>query len=106
MSQFHLVALSLSTNETTDDFAFIFESIKQAMAKHVALEWTPKYLMADAAFQIQNGLKSIFPSLVDSDTSILMCWFHVTKAISKHAFINLKNRDGIQNDIQILHMNG
>lgn len=59
--------------------------------------------MADAAFQIQNGFEHTFPHVVGLENFILMCWFHVMKAIQKFKFECVDNKEQIKNDIRTLH---
>lgn len=52
--------------------------MKKALFEKFNVELNPKYLIADAARSIQNAFKMTF-----ADSEILMCWFHMRKALSK-----------------------
>lgn len=64
--KFHFLALSLSTNETSNDFGFLFNAIKCAAELHHKMKVTPKYIMSDAASQIANRFKHTFPDVVEN----------------------------------------
>lgn len=70
---FHPIALMLSTFEKTEDFKFLFESVKHNIASIFNVEMKPRTLIAYAASTIHNGFKDVFPV----DTKENMCWYHV-----------------------------
>lgn len=78
--KFHPFGLAVSTHETTKDFTFLFSSLKEALQKHFNVEFSPQYLISDAAKSIQNAFTSVF-----NGSSTIMCWFHMRKALSKKA---------------------
>lgn len=45
MGQFHVVAMSLSTNETSSDYEFLFTSVKEAVATHLNVKIEPHFLI-------------------------------------------------------------
>lgn len=102
--KFHFLGLSLSTNETSNDYAFLFGAIKNAAEVHHKVKVNPRYLMSDAASQIPNGFKYTFPEVVDTDYWSLMCVFHLLKAIHAYAFNSTDHRDQIKADIKILQV--
>lgn len=106
MNQFHMLALSLSSNETTDNFAFLFEAVKNAALKYHNMIINPTYVMADAAFQISNGFRYAFPEAIGDEHNTLMCFFHVLKAINGFKFQNPASKEKVKIDIKVLQMCG
>lgn len=92
IGQFHFLALSLSTNEKTDDYALLFASIKNAVSVHLKANVSPKYIMCDAANQISNGFKHTFPEVENNKFWNLMCEFHVMKAVNSFSFNKNENK--------------
>lgn len=106
MNQFHILALSLSSSETSNDYAFLFDAVKNEAKKHHNIDVNPNYIMADAAFQMSNAFESIFPYVVDNDFNTLMCMFHVLKAINAFKFQHSGSKEKIKIDIKVLQMCG
>ena len=52
---FHPLAKSICSNETEEDFAFAFNSIKNDVKSIFNFDYKPNTLMADAAEAITNG---------------------------------------------------
>lgn len=104
MGHFHFLALSLSSNETSDVYGFLFASIQNAASKYHKHNMKPRYLMADAAFQISNGFKHTFPYVEDIVHWILMCYFHLMKAVNGYSFEEIVNKENIKDDIRALHL--
>ena len=71
---FHPFGLSITSNETSKDFEFIFSSLKRTKPTY-----SPKYLIADCAQSITNGFESVF----GTDYTRIFCWFHVKTNIEK-----------------------
>ena len=78
--KFHLVAFCVSSQEDEGAYSFFFQSIKRGMEKHFNIDYKPKYIMSDGALAIFNAAEAVF----GADTSHLMCFFHVSKAVEKH----------------------
>lgn len=97
----HMVCASLSSNETTDDWAFIFTAVAVAAKKHQSIETKPTHVMTDAAMAIKNGFLSTFPD-VDGTDYDLMCGFHMKKALNTAKYRNKENKADIKNDVNIL----
>lgn len=57
---FHPSGLSVSVDEKEDDFAFIFQAIKDGIYKIHNIDVKPLALIADAAGAIRNGFKRVF----------------------------------------------
>lgn len=71
---FHLIGLIISSNETTADYKFAFQSLQLGVQKFVGTELKPDALICDAAGAIHNGFDNTFGDLV---TIIVMCYAHV-----------------------------
>lgn len=54
MEQFHFLALSISSNETSNDFAFVFAAIKNAATTHFKIDIKPKHIKYFAQYVLQN----------------------------------------------------
>ena len=71
-------------NETQEDFAFIFNSLKLALQKICREDYQPTILIADGSAAIENGFREAYNHL----THRVMCWAHAVRNIDKH--LNLK----------------
>lgn len=103
IGQFHFLALSLSTNEKTDDYALLFASIKNAAGVHLKVNASPTFKMSDAASQISNGFKHTFPGVENNKFGNLMCEFPVLKAVNSFAFNSIENKSEVMADIETLN---
>lgn len=100
---FHLFATMVSQNERNGDFEFLFSTLKTAAANLFSHDFSPKILISDAADAIHIGFKKVF----GDDVLILMCWFHMKKAVTKHLPSVVKNKDiqkNILDDIDKIHI--
>ena len=61
--QFHPFGLSVCINETQEDFAFIFKSLKSAVLYINAFDYQPTILIADASPAITHGFLEAFERL-------------------------------------------
>ncbi len=92
---FHPFGIALTFNEKADDFAFLFDSIRQAAKTH-GIEYTPSILIADSASAITNGFQKVIitssPLFLKSNnysknlkvftmTHRGVCWAHATRGI-------------------------
>lgn len=102
MQKFHMIALSLASNETTDNFQFLFDAVKNSVLKFHNKEMKPTFLMSDAAFQISNGCLAAFSNSIP--LTILMCFFHVAKAIEAYKFQKHSNKELIKSQIKVLQL--
>lgn len=102
IGQFHLLALGLSTNEKTDDYAMLFDSVKSGASLHLKMNVNPKFIMSDAANQISNDFKYTFRGVEEHQFWNLMCEFHVMKSINAFAFNSIDNKTEIKADIKTL----
>lgn len=99
--QFHPIGFGLSTNETSDDYVFMFKSMKDGILQFTSESIEPTHLVADADPAIHNGFRKIF----GDDAKIIMCYAHVMGNIDrKYAFASLENKEELKNDIRKLHL--
>lgn len=76
---FHLFGTLVSKDEKAADFEFAFKTVKDAVRKIFNHQMNPKIIISDAAGAIHNGAKAVF----GTEILILMCWFHLKKAVKK-----------------------
>lgn len=89
--KFHLFATMLSKYERNDDFEFLFSTLKSAAHNFFQYDFTPKILISDAADAIHIGFKKVF----GVDVLILMCWFHMKKAVKNHLPSVIGNKQAV-----------
>lgn len=99
--KFHMICASISTNETSDDWAFIFTAVAIAGKKHHNIDVRPTHIMTDAAMAIKNGFLASFPYVEGTDYD-LMCGFHMKKSLITATYLDKENEVGIKNDINIM----
>ena len=80
--QFHPFGISVCTNETEHDFAFVFDCVKSGLKDIFDSDYKPKVLQADAAPSITKGFKKAF-GYSDTDFTRLNCWPHVQRNLEK-----------------------
>lgn len=71
----------MCTSETTNDYEFVFRSIKEGVENVTSEVYSPKVIVADAAHAIGKGFQNVF----GENTIVKMCWAHVKMAIAKKA---------------------
>lgn len=76
---FHLSGITVASNEKTEDFRFLFASLKKGIFNVTGEEFEIKTLVADGAGAIHNGFKLTF----GDDSTILMCWVHMQKKLEE-----------------------
>lgn len=100
MKKFHALCFALCVIETTEDFTFIFETLKNSVQKFTETELAPKVLISDASLAIRNAFTNVFPSV----ETLIMCYVHVLRNVDKRKNkYQKKNRNEIMRDIGILH---
>ncbi|KAJ6642716.1 hypothetical protein Bhyg_07670 [Pseudolycoriella hygida] len=77
---FHLTAMCVSTTEREEDFTFFFQTIKDTIFKIFNGVLEPKIILCDACKAISNAFLAVF----GDQCLVLMCWFHVKKAVRKN----------------------
>ena len=73
---FHLYGISVCTNEKTEDFIFIFNSLVESLDK-LGEEINVKTLISDASNSIRNAFIQVF----GEDTLLIMCWVHMRRNV-------------------------
>lgn len=76
---FHPFGIAVCTSEKQKDFEFVFAAVKQGVQNTFDKEFAPKFLIADASKAIGNAGLKVF----GDDLSVIMCWFHMRKAVSE-----------------------
>ncbi|XP_055307394.1 uncharacterized protein LOC129571604 [Sitodiplosis mosellana] len=87
--KFHPFGVCVSTNERSEDFEFVFQSMKVKVKELFQADIDPDVLICDAADSIHNGWERVFPS---HSNNIVMCWAHVRRAVSKNLSKYLKEQ--------------
>lgn len=98
---FHPVAFCLSSNETAKAFEFFFETLKIKVFEMYGANLLEilEYLQSDAADAIKKAFNAVFPG-----KTMLTCWFHVKKNISKRPLCNPSSSASILQDIDCLQL--
>lgn len=76
---FHIFGISVSCTEQTEDFEFLFNSLKEGVVKIFEREQIVNFLVSDGAKSIHNAFKNVY----GEDCIILMCWAHMRRNIDK-----------------------
>lgn len=96
---FHLIGLTISNHEKTDDFEFSFNAVKCGINQITGIDIQPAALISDAAKAIHLGFEKVFGNL-----TIIMCYAHVMSNVSrKYKFNGAKNKIQFQKDVRVLH---
>lgn len=98
--KFHPIAYACTTHEKTEDYHFVFESVKIAIEKYFGAHFQPKILISDAADAIRNAFYKAFKS-AEID---VMCFAHVLRNINKRKFVSLNNKQLINGDIKKMQL--
>lgn len=80
--KFHPFVSCVSTNERSDDFKFIFKSLKDSVNDLFDAVVDPRILIKDAAESISNGFIAVYPHR-NKEENVAMCWAHLRRATSK-----------------------
>lgn len=86
--KFHPFGIGVATNETIDDFEFMFKSIKDIVFELFGTAPNPNALISDAATSIRNGFEKVF----GQNKTIIMCWAHMRRAVVKKLPEYLKDK--------------
>lgn len=98
--KFHLIGITITSNETTNAYRFTFNSIMVGAKKLFVVDVQPAALMCDADPAIHNGFRLAF----GNDCPILMCYAHVMSNISrKYKFTDPARKEEFKNDVRVLH---
>lgn len=102
LKRFHPMIYACTSHETTDDYAFVFASVKNGTASYFPHNsFAPKILIADGADQIRNAFFQVFP---DSAQIIIMCFAHVIRNVRKRPFASKHSKALIVDDIRKMQL--
>lgn len=96
MKKFHPLLYACTSHERTEDYAFVFQSVKDGLQIHFNEIFQPETLIADGADAIRNAFYNTF----DSAKLDVMCFAHVIRNIKKRPFANKNNKELILDDIR------
>lgn len=94
--KFHPIAFACTTNETADDYSFVFEAVKTKIKQIFSVNFEPSTLISDAADAIRNAFYRVFPQA----TLDVMCFAHVLRNVDKRKFNSTNNKKLIKDDIR------
>lgn len=100
LKRFHPAAYACCTNETTADYEFVFEAVRDAIESCYEEIFEPKILIADGADAIRNSFYNTFPS-AEID---IMCFAHVIRNVRKRAFNTKTNKQLVLDDIRKIQL--
>lgn len=99
---FHPIIYACSSNETSNDYAFVFQSLKNGIEKYFpSALFKPKRLVADGADAIRNAFYSVFSDSAEVD---VMCFAHVLRNIRSRPFASKNNKPLIIDDIKKMQL--
>lgn len=98
--KFHPMIYACSSHERTEDYAFVFQSVKDAIRVHCKKIFNPMTLIADGADAIRNGFYTVFPNAKLD----IMCFAHVLRNIRKRIFSSKNNKALIIDDIRKMQL--
>jgi len=98
---FHPSGIAVCSNERTEDFKFIFESIIEGISKingHVKIE----YLISDAS----NAIRNAFVEAFGETKHLIMCWAHMRRNVMKKidSLVDKSLKKEICDDIDTLQL--
>lgn len=98
---FHLIGLTITTNETAEDYRFAYESVVTGVRKYTGQEIQPEASVSDADPAIHKGLRTCFGDL---PIIIIMCWAHVMSNVErKYTYNQQENKKKMMDDLRKLH---
>lgn len=97
--KFHPLMYACVTNETTDDYKFVFDAIKNAVENFLGSKFKPTTLVADGADAIRNPFYASFNETAELD---IMCWAHVDRNIRKRSLNSKTNKPLIKEDLRLI----
>lgn len=95
MKRFHPMVYGCSSHERTEDYTFVFDAVKQAIALNLNKEFKPKILVSDAADAIRNGFYAVHQDSAEAD---------VIRNMRKRPFTSKKNKALIIDDIRKMQL--
>jgi len=93
---FHPFGISVCSNETEDDFTFIFKNLMKFDSMI-----TIDTLVSDASIAIHNVFRKIF----GGNSKLVLCWSHMDRnVVKKLHLVNKSDRNEIIDDIDKLQL--
>lgn len=99
--KFHPMIYACSSNETTDDYKFMFESAKNGIHRCFNRVFSPELLIADGAEAIRNAF---FDVCKESAKKFIMCAAHMLRNVRKRPFKSTQIRNLIVEDIRKIQL--
>lgn len=87
--KFHIIGVAVCSNENQADFAFLFQSVNECAMKIFRETYSPSVLVCDGAKAIKNAFQQVF----GKETTIIMCWAHMFKNVSKRLCTLIKCKE-------------
>ncbi|RMZ99193.1 hypothetical protein BpHYR1_051645, partial [Brachionus plicatilis] len=98
--------LSICSNETHEEFCFIFSSLKKGLLAIFNFEYKPDTLIADGAEAITNGFMECYGYSSVNEFNRVMCWFHMKKKVEQELKKNFGDESlikKIEADVDKMH---
>jgi len=73
---FKFIACCITSQETTTAYENFIKTLQKSFKEHLEFDWSPDYVISDAADSIHNAISKIFPESIH-----LRCFFHALKAV-------------------------
>lgn len=96
--KFHPLLYACTSHETSEDYSFVFETVKNCLEVFYEASFEPTTLIADGAISIRNAFYGVF----ESANLDIMCFAHVIRNIRKRPFSNKNNKQLVIEDIRKL----
>lgn len=94
--KFYPLLYACMSHETTEDYSFVFESLKNAIEVFYEIEFQPTTLIADGAKAIRNA----FDKAYETASLDIMCFAHVIRNMRKRPFAMKNNKALIIDDVR------
>lgn len=98
--KFHPLIYACSSHERTEDYAFVFQSVKDAIRINLKKIFSPMTLIADGADAIRTSFYKVFPNAKLD----IMCFAHVLRNVRKRPFTSKNNKELIIDDIKKMQL--
>lgn len=99
--RFHLSGIAITSSESSDDYQFLFDSVKRGVELATNQHLKPKRLVADAAVPITNGFTRSFDG---NEFDRIYCFLHVMCNVEKRKFNAVANKEAFKSDLRKLQL--
>lgn len=96
--KFHPLLYACTSRETTCDYSFVFETLRNGIEVLFGQKFLPEILIADGADAIRNAYYQSF----DTAKKDIMCFAHVLRNIKKRKFSSKATKSLIIDDIRAM----